>query len=492
MNSTCVFCFQIFVTAFLGFMPCLAADFYVDPLTGSMQNDGSYDSPWRTLEEVIDLNLVASQAWESHPYSPDLSLVPKNEGAPVQAGDIIYLRNGYHGVVSLIEYYNAAPITITNQAGHSPQLARLQIRSAQNWSISGLTLSPELAPVYETATLIDLDSHSWTGPIWDCQVQDCFAYSVIDSSSWTLQNWNDLACNGISLDGDRLSAQSNRLLNVNFGITASGEHCQVVDNTVENFAGDGLRGLGDFGTFEGNLIKNCYDVNGNHDDGFQSWSNGPSGVGSGTVYGIVIRGNTFINYEDPNQPFRGTLQGIGCFDGFFEDWVIENNVVMVDHWHGITLMGARNCRIVNNTVIDLNAENPGPPWIRITAHKDGTPSSGCTVRNNLASSYNSDSTGVTEDHNVQIAFSAYESEFIDVTQGNLRLLAGSSAVDMGSPDLAPLVDQDGVDRPQLAAWDCGAFEYRLCDNFYFFLGGWPHPNNLLVLLLNYDCEDPTL
>jgi len=31
----------------------LARDFYVDPETGSPDNDGSAEHPWRTLEEVI-------------------------------------------------------------------------------------------------------------------------------------------------------------------------------------------------------------------------------------------------------------------------------------------------------------------------------------------------------------------------------------------------------------------------------------------------------
>ena len=74
------------------------------------------------------------------------------------------------------------------------------------------------------------------------------------------------------------------------------------------------------------------------------------------------------NYEDPNQPFRGTLQGLGCFDGFYIDWVIENNLVVTDHWHGISLCGAVNCRIVNNTVVDANDVSPGPPgfWSILT------------------------------------------------------------------------------------------------------------------------------
>ena len=114
--------------------------------------------------------------------------------------------------------------------------------------------------------------------------------------------------------------------------------------------------------FQYNVVKNCYDVNANHDDGFQSWSRGPQGVGTGEVVGMVLRGNTIINYEDLDQPHRGTLQGIGCFDGMFVDWIVENNVIITDHWHGITLSGATDSRVVNNTVVDLNETSPGPPW----------------------------------------------------------------------------------------------------------------------------------
>ncbi|UCD52697.1 MAG: hypothetical protein JSW27_08675, partial [Phycisphaerales bacterium] len=140
-------------------------------------------------------------------------------------------------------------------------------------------------------------------------------------------------------------------------------------------------------TFEYNTVKNCYNVNANHDDGFQSWSVGPGGVGTGEVVGVVLRGNTIINYEDPNQPHRGALQGIGCFDGTFVDWVVENNVVITDHWHGITLGGARGCLVINNTVLDRNEQRPGPPWICIDRHKNGTAPVDCVVRNNLATDF---------------------------------------------------------------------------------------------------------
>ena len=93
------------------------------------------------------------------------------------------------------------------------------------------------------------------------------------------------------------------------------------------------------------------------------------------------------------------MQGIGCFDGFFEDWVVENNFVVTDHLHGISFYGMRNSRIGNNTVVDLNDIKPGPPWIGATEHKDGTPSENVVVRNNLATDFSLEGTAVTDDNN---------------------------------------------------------------------------------------------
>jgi parallel beta-helix repeat protein len=42
---------------------------------------------------------------------------------------------------------------------------------------------------------------------------------------------------------------------------------------------------------------------------------------------------------------------------------VENNVVMVDHWHGISFYGAKNCKFVNNTVVDINTTGAGPAWL---------------------------------------------------------------------------------------------------------------------------------
>ena len=50
--------------------------------------------------------------------------------------------------------------------------------------------------------------------------------------------------------------------------------------------------------FEYNIVKNCYDVNENHDDGFQSWTTMKNEDGSKkAVKNITLRGNIFINFN---------------------------------------------------------------------------------------------------------------------------------------------------------------------------------------------------
>jgi parallel beta-helix repeat protein len=441
-------------------MPQLAnsAEFYVDPVHGDMSNDGSPGKPWRNIQAVFDQGLVESQQWVRLPYRDGAKLTPKNTGAPVRAGDTIYLRSGYHGELEIRGYYNSDVITIAAEKAHTPKLARIRIRSGARWMLHGLHISPEFADSFEPATLIDLGWHGFHGPVHDITVRECRVESVQDSSSWTVQDWNALACNGIQVDGRNMTVRNCTFRNVNFGISVSAVDSMIAGNTVENFAGDGMRGLGDNTTFQYNTVKNCYDVNRNHDDGFQSWSRGEDGrVGGGEVRGVVIRGNTIINYEDPQQPHRGTLQGIGCFDGMFVDWVVENNVVITDHFHGITLSGARNCRIINNTVIDRKVGRPGPPWIRIGSHKNGTSSTGCVVRNNLTSSLNVND-GVTVDHN--LILKDPKALFADVAARDLRLRSDSEAIDAGSPDMAPSRDAERTSRPQGKGIDIGAYEYR--------------------------------
>ena len=453
MARTLLFCLGLCLVA----GPVQGAEFYVDPVNGSASGDGSTARPWRTIQDVFDGGLVESREWDRLPYTAQSQLVVKNAGAPVRAGDTIWLRSGDHGALFINRYYNAGNITLAAEEGHTPRLSSVRIRSGSHWTIRGLTVSAQFGESYARRTLVDLDSHSWHGPVHDIVVQDCAIRSVADASAWTAEDWNKRACNGLQVDGTRMTIRDNHLLNVNFGISVDASDSLVAGNLVENFAGDGLRGLGNHCTFEYNTVKNCYDVNGNHDDGFQSWSTGPDGVGSGEVVGVVLRGNTTINYEDPNQAHRGALQGIGCFDGTFVDWVVENNAVITDHWHGITLGGVRNCLVVNNTVLDRNATAPGPPWICVDKHKNGTAPVNCVVRNNLAPAFRN-AANVLEENNLQIQDPARL--FVDAEHFDLHLLPSAAAIDAGSSAGAPKLDRDRIARPQGSGIDIGAYEWH--------------------------------
>lgn len=436
-----------------------AEEFWVDPVHGQSDNDGSSSAPWRSLQEVLDMGLVETQGWESLPYVPGAKLVTKNPGARVKGGDTIYLRSGYHGALRIVGFYNEKRITVAAQKGHEPRFGRVLVRASSHWLFRGLRVSPEHGPKYERTTLFDINSHGWQGPIYDIVVEGSHLQSIEDSSKWSASDWVKLSCDGIKAHGKNIVIRNNVLRNVRLGIGMEADSSLVENNLVENFAADGIRGLGDHTVYQYNTIKNSYDVDAVHNDGFQSWSVGSEGVGTGEVIGVVLRGNTFINYEDPQQPHRGAMQGIGCFDGMFVDWVVENNVIIVDQWHGIAFGGLRNSRIVNNTVLDPNRERPGPPWIKVTSHKNGAPSAGVVVRNNLSAAIVIEvEEDLVADHNLIIKNPA--KLFVDAPAYDLRLKKKARAVDAGSSDLAPDIDHEKVSRPWGDGYDIGAYEYH--------------------------------
>jgi hypothetical protein len=435
-----------------------AADFYVDPVAGSSAGDGSAASPWRTLQAVLDADLIETRDWESLPYEPGRGLVTVNAGAPVKAGDTLWLRTGYHGVVVIQGAYNAAPITVAAEPGHVPRLRSLVVQGAQNWVLRGLSISPSHAPPLSQGTIVNVRHHNWYGPTGDVTIEGGDVFTVDDASSWTASDWVNVAASGVSVGADRVTVRSCRVRNVRFGISVSGLDARIQRNVVDGFSADGLRGLGDRGVFEYNRVENNYvegAADGNHDDGFQSWSVGPGGVGTGEVRGVVLRGNVFVNHRDPGHPLRSSMQAIGCFDGFFVDWVVENNVVVTDHWHGISFLGMRDSRIVNNTVVDLDQLSPGPPWIMVAPHKDGRPSQNVVVRNNLATDFSLAGLGIVSDHNLEVTNAA---ALFVAPPFDLHLRAGTAAVDAGSAALAPARDVEGVRRPRGAGVDLGAYE----------------------------------
>jgi hypothetical protein len=415
-----------------------ASEFFVDPAVAAA-GDGSAQSPWQTLEQV-----VAAGGF----------------GTTIKAGDTVWLKSGYHGGCAIKNGDYTPPITIAAVTGEKPTLNRVSFSATKGWVFAGASISPSYGTTSAVDTLVMIDTSSARITVKDCEI-----FSVRDTSAWGATEWIDAASSGIFVRGTGVTVSNNDITNVRFGISVDGDDALIDGNRIVNFSADGLRGLGDGGVFQYNLVKNVYvsgdDGDDNHDDGFQSWSVGADGVGTGVVKGVVLRGNVFINREDPNQRLTNAMQGIGCFDGMFDGWVVENNVVITDHWHGISFYGMTNSRIVNNTVIDVNDASPGPPWIMVTAHKDGTPSSNVIVRNNLATDYDLSGTAITDDHNTALTSATLAAFFVSPTGPfDLHLLPNAPAIDTGSADQAPLLDADRIPRPQGNGIDLGAYEWH--------------------------------
>ena len=431
-----------------------ASTFYIDPQTGDIANPGTAQAPWSTLEEVIAAGYIYTQRYTT-PYDSLTSvLVDVNADGAVRPGDTLVLHGGLHGYFDLTNAHNSDYITLMAGSGGSPILKGVKLTSGSKWNFDGLVVSSEPYGEYLGGHMMDLASHGWQGPVHDIKITNCFLYSTLHVDEWTLDDWLAKRRSGIKVVGSYADISGCSLLNIDFGISLVGSHMTALNCVVENFSGDGMRSLGPHQLLQGNVIKNCYNINDNHDDGIQSYN-----LGTYDTRDVVIRGNTIINYSDPDQPLRGPLQGIGCFDGPYTDWLIENNIVAVDHWHGISLYGAFNCTIRNNTVLDPTPDvTPGPSWIRINPNKDGVPSEGNTVANNICNTVQVEGALITT--NMLLSDEQdYDEHFEDAAQYNFRLLTTSSAIDAGVDSLAAAVDFYNVDRPQGAHSDIGAIEY---------------------------------
>src|SRR5665647_3824912 len=104
---------SLLITVFL-ILPKLthAADFYVDPVNGSMSNDGSQEHPWSTMQEVWEQNKIRTGTWSGYP-----NIAVKNPDGPVHTGDTIYLLSGYHGKLTMIDAVNDDWITVKAAEG---------------------------------------------------------------------------------------------------------------------------------------------------------------------------------------------------------------------------------------------------------------------------------------------------------------------------------------------------------------------------------------
>jgi len=436
-----------------------AADFYVDPVNGSMSNDGSKEHPWSTLQEVFDSCKIQTQAFVTPYNSASPTTTTKCPSGVVHGGDTINLLSGYQGSLSIIGAVNTDWITVKAAPGATPTFKNILMQSASKWIFDGLSISTSYAPpIAKVTALFRAENHSYTGPSSYITIKNCNIFSSESIVGWLAQDWDTKASLGISASASYMDIDNNDLRNVAGGIaiTAS-HHSTITNNTIENSSQDGVRFIGsDYVKFEYNVVKNIYvvyDYSVYHYDLMQSWTT------DGDVEGVEIRGNLLIAHEDTNQPYKGgtSVQGIGFFDGWFNNFTIENNLVLIDGTHGISVWGANNTKVVNNTVAS-NLGGGGAPII-VVPHKNHALGSGNTIRNNFANdmviTWSGYTSGTTVDHNIEGFVNS--DHFSNPAILDFSLKSTSTAINAGATNLAPTIDFRK--KPREMAPDIGAYEF---------------------------------
>ena len=428
----------------------MGSTFYLDPINGDINNNGSLNEPWSSLGDIVLADYIQSKEYSDLPYTVNSPLTDKNITGPVKAGDTLVLREGLHGTIFLRNYINEIPIVIMSYQEEKVCLERVQLQACKNWIFDGICISSEPYGYYLNNRLFYIESHGWQGPTSHITVKNCEIYSA--EEPWdTAQEWLDNSSHGLYITADSCLVINNKIYNVDMGLSCIGDHIIAERNQVINFSGDGGRVLGSQISFNYNLIKNNYNVDDNHDDGIQSFTTNEYVVDDNEIIGNLI-----INSDMENQVLAGPLQGIACFDGFYHDWIIANNIISVNHWHGISLLGAKRCTIIHNTVIDSTPNiTPGGSWIRIADHKDGTPSSNCLVANNVANQFVVDG---TEINNIALTTqTSYTEHFRDFKNFDFNLLEESILIDAADPDYSIPYDFELKQRDNFP--DIGAYEY---------------------------------
>ncbi len=425
----------------------VVCDFFADPVLGDLANDGSEQSPWGSLGSVLA---------SGQDFSP---------------GDVICLRAGNHGDLAVVNRNYSGDIAFVGIPGETATATDLRIEAS-----SGIVFR---SIVFDASSRIDptLDQKDQFIVRGGANSHHLVFLNVIVKSAdsidtWTKDDWYKKSKGGFDMRGGNISVRNSQILNTYHAISLRGDYSELTNTLIDNFAGDAIRGLGSFSRFESNTVRDAYvnDYAIQHDDLFQSFKFGDDPK----VQGVTIRNNRFMQFLDPITPFVESndlvsheLQGIIITDGYADGWIVENNLVTVDHFHGITLYGARHCRVQNNTVVQPpHTSDTDVPWVRLTIQtKTGQTNFDNTIRNNLAGMFTTGeyhSTSVVENNSDfnQADQGEYRRYFSGYDAQNYELSATSPAINAGVNVDVLAVDLLGNARISGGIVDTGAFELQ--------------------------------
>ncbi|MCH6258279.1 right-handed parallel beta-helix repeat-containing protein [Puniceicoccaceae bacterium K14] len=315
-----------FLIAFFILYTAQTAEYYADP-TVEDGGQGTRESPWPSLQKSI----------------------AEGNLSKLKPSDTLYLKDGYHGSAT-ISGINEDFITITSAPDQQATLSRLTLTKAARWNITNLRISPTFGGQPYKGDIVTLtNKHPESGKniLENCEIFAEDSHLDFEFEDWINVNKGVL----IGQYGTGTIVRNCYIRNTRFALTMTAFDCLAEGNVIEHYSGDGIRMTRDGQTAQYNIIKKAFAPtwkgDKNHDDAIQCFLHEK---GSGTMRNLTISHNIIIGHDPKAEPFAAINQGIGLFDGPLVNFTIEGNVVMVNHWHGISVYDGQDCTIASNVV----------------------------------------------------------------------------------------------------------------------------------------------
>ena len=370
-----------------------AADYYCDP-AAEAGGDGSQARPWPLLADAIMAGHVGK----------------------LKAGDTLYLLDGYHGTVQSTGR-NKAMVTLAAAPNARPQLGRLAFDRAANWTVKGLRISPTFDGKGYRGSIVDIGGNCTGITLEGCEVFAVDDHAELDARAWMKLN------NGIGTGrGENVIIRDCYVRNIRFGVSLVGKSDLIEGCVIENFSGDGLRMINHEQTARHNIIRDCFvsssEGDRNHDDAIQCWyvDRGKEGP---ELRNVKINHNIIIGQRTDKKTHAAQNQAIGLFDGPLVGFHIEGNVVMTDHWHGISVYDAQECEIINNVVWTEFADvSKARPTIWLGSKKGLAKDN--TVKGNYSVRYDLNQPGTKAADNQAATKAIYEKALVELGRKIVR------------------------------------------------------------------------
>lgn len=417
-----------------------ATNYYCDPKNGKISNDGSKEHPWSSLQTVLE------------------------QKKTFVGGDNVFLFSGNQGNVSIVGE-NESYVTIKAVDAQTPVLKSLAIgveAPATRWRISGLTIEGT-----KTNQLLSISKQSLLIQIMYCNIQ-----STENSLSWNANNWMSNAKVGLIVEGKRHKIQFNRFKNVRTGIINHSEKTQFSYNSINYFTECAVQNSGNDCVFEYNLLKNAVVLGNYSNTAFRFMCDTVSKATPNIIRKNILRGNIIYDYTNYKRKFIGAMMGIVSFDNILDMCSFENNLIVTDHWHGITLHNTNNCNVLNNTVVDpyldtvypdekrkdfMQPMGPARIWIENSINELG----GNTICNNLVTDTQFKGEIGKIDNNAVLGstYADFDDSFCNWEYLDFRLKENSLFVNTALLSLATDVDAENTPRKKDNMANVGAFEF---------------------------------